>query len=51
MVAPHPGAAAEGEARDLGAILVDGQMSDPLLRARATVALADLHAGTEGLMP
>ncbi|MDP4026826.1 CoA ester lyase [Methylobacterium sp. NEAU 140] len=42
-------AAADAEARGLGAILVDGQMIDPpfLSRARATVALADLHPGTE----
>lgn len=42
-------AAADAETRGLGAILVDGRMIDPpfLARARATVALADLHAGTE----
>ncbi|CAA2160653.1 (3S)-malyl-CoA thioesterase [Methylobacterium brachiatum] len=42
-------AAAEAEARGLGAILVDGRMIDPpfLTRARAVVALSDLHAGTE----
>lgn len=42
-------AAAEGEARGHGAILVDGRMIDPpfLSRARAVVALADLHARTE----
>jgi citrate lyase subunit beta / citryl-CoA lyase len=41
-------AAAEAEARGLGAILVDGRMIDPpfLARARAVVALSDLHAGT-----
>ncbi|MBE7199285.1 MAG: CoA ester lyase [Parafilimonas terrae] len=42
-------AAAEAEARGFGAILVDGRMIDPpfLARARAVVALADLHARTE----
>ncbi|XYD12581.1 CoA ester lyase (plasmid) [Methylobacterium sp. NMS12] len=42
-------AAAEAEARGLGAILVDGRMIDPpfLARARAVVALSDLHTGTE----
>ncbi|WCS28836.1 CoA ester lyase (plasmid) [Methylobacterium sp. NMS14P] len=42
-------AAAEAEARGLGAILVDGRMIDPpfLARARAVVALSDLHSGTE----
>lgn len=42
-------AAADAEARGLGAVLVDGQMIDPpfLSRARATVALADLHSGPE----
>ena len=42
-------AAADAEARGLGAILVDGRMIDPpfLSRARATVTLADRHAGTE----
>jgi citrate lyase subunit beta / citryl-CoA lyase len=39
-------AAAEAEARELGAYLVDGQMIDApfLIGARAIVALADLHA-------
>ena len=42
-------AAAEAETRGLGAILVDGRMIDPpfLARARAVVALSDLHAGTQ----
>ena len=42
-------AAAEAEARGLGAVLVDGSMVDPpfLARARATLALADGQAGTE----
>jgi citrate lyase subunit beta / citryl-CoA lyase len=42
-------AAGEAEARGLGAILVDGRMIDApfLSRARAVVALADLHARTE----
>jgi citrate lyase subunit beta/citryl-CoA lyase len=42
-------AAAEAEARGLGAILVDGRMIDPpfLARARAVVALSDLHTATE----
>ncbi len=42
-------AAAEAEARGLGAILVDGQMIDPpfLARARATLALADRRAAAE----
>lgn len=42
-------AAADAEARGLGAILVDGQMVDPpfLSRARATVALAALQPGVE----
>ncbi len=39
-------AAAEAEAKGIGAYLVDGQMIDPpfLASARAIVALADLHA-------
>ena len=42
-------AAAEAEARGLGAILVDGQMIDPpfLARAHATMALVDQQPGTE----
>lgn len=42
-------AAADAEARGLGAVLVDGQMVDPpfLSRARATLALADLQPGME----
>ncbi len=42
-------AAAEAETRGLGAILVDGRMIDPpfLSRARAVVALSDLHSGAE----
>lgn len=42
-------AAAEAEAQGLGAILVDGRMIDPpfLIRARAVVALSDLHSGTK----
>lgn len=42
-------AAAEAEARGLGAILIDGRMIDKpfLARARATVALADLQSSTE----
>lgn len=42
-------AAAEAEAQGRGAILVDGRMIDPpfLTRARAVVALSDLHPGTE----
>ncbi|WP_092044913.1 HpcH/HpaI aldolase/citrate lyase family protein [Methylobacterium pseudosasicola] len=41
-------AAAEAETRGLGAILVEGRMIDPpfLARARAVMALAELHAGT-----
>ena len=42
-------AAAEAETRGLGAILVEGRMIDPpfLARARAVVALGELHAGTK----